>query len=184
MSRLTRQYGTRKNNIHFDAPDYGSRDERCMGYRFGRTVTATSQESRIGRAFYPVRSNSGTWVILLRFLSPTERDSFQSWLALYFQKVSDPYQHPLSPMTVTIPSRAFSQIGYPSATLEYGDSFGTVVYDLIVPFLSVIDVSVSASAGAKYIPPVTDAAALFFAPSNFESTALVNGTGGSAPKVF
>lgn len=165
--------GVAIRNATLDAPGFGVRQERCTILGYGKTFYANEGEGRRFKSFYPVVATSGTWFINLIFTSFHEKEGFNAWLAMYYSRVVDPYESPLMPMTVTVPSRNFRKVGYPVASAEFGDQFGQVTYQMMLQFKSASDPTLTRFYASKFKPPISDEAAKFFYPDGNLSNAEV-----------
>lgn len=169
MSRIG---GVRKTNATLDAPGYGRKDVVVTTLGHGMSIVGSDGESRRFRAYYPFVRTSGAWYIEAVCAELRERDELHMWLLGHVSRCIDPYKAPLNPMTISVPSRNFVKVGYPTATLDFGDAFGRASYHTIINFCSASDPTVSGVGASRYIPPLRDSAARHFYPAGVQETTI------------
>lgn len=164
--------GQRTNNCRLDAPGYGTMDIPIVTLGYGMNITAQVGESRRSRTFYPYIKTPGMWYIEAAFSDVDQRNVMHRWLISYIMRITDQWQDTLSPITVTVSSRSFIRTGYPTSSLQLGDSMGIGVYKTVVQFASAIDPLLVSTAGSKYASPTRDPAARAFYPADDQAHAL------------
>lgn len=162
--------GVRKNNCRLEAPGYGAMDIAIITLGYGMAIAAYVGESRRSRTFYPYVKTPGLWYIEVAFSDVEQRNLMHRWLISYIMRITDQWQDPLAPITVSVPSGNFIRTGYPTSSLQLGDTMGTSVYHSVVQFANAIDPLLVG--GSKYAPPTRDPAARAFYPSDDQSHKL------------
>lgn len=96
----------------------------------GIQMVYTESEARVARAFYPHRSAMEQFSVVVLLKNWDERTDFTSWLASYASYAINPniIQDTFPWMTVTIPSRRFTQIGVPLTGYEWGAHTGMMMF--------------------------------------------------------
>lgn len=164
--------GQRKNNCRLEAPGYGVMDIPIITLGYGLQVTAQIGESRRQRTFYPYIKTPGMWYIETAFSDVDQRNLMHRWLIAYIMRITDQWQDPLAPITVIVASRDFIKTGYPTSSIQLGDSMGVGVYNTVVQFASAIDPLLASKNGSQYSSPTRDAEARKFYPSDDQSHSL------------
>jgi len=164
--------GAKSASGSISAPGYGSVDLAVTSLGYGVSVAHSVGESRRSRTFYPNVKTSGAWYIEVSFPEVKERSAFAGWMLFYIARITDPYQQPLAPMTVSVPSSNFMKTGYPTSSIDFGDAVGTAVYRMVVQFTSASDPLLLSSSGSRYSPPSRDSAARNFYPAGIQSSSL------------
>ena len=150
--------GVHRLNATVSVPNWSSRSIMITGLGFGKTVASSESEARRMKAFYSKRATSGLWFVEAIFTTYEEYMDFQSWLLLYYNRISDPRLAPLNPMTVKVPKRNFEKVGYPVAELNFGDYVDRVTYPITLNFVSASEPDVRALSASKYAPPLREVA--------------------------
>lgn len=109
---------------------------RCDMIAHGTQMVAEESQARLRRAYYPHRVSTQQFSIRVILIGYPERRSLSNWLASYSSFVLDPdisgINYPT--MSVTVPSRDFSQRGVPLSGFEWGDHVGSMVFTPTITF--------------------------------------------------
>lgn len=103
---------------------------RAGAISHGVQMIFTESEARTARAFYPHRSAAEQFSVVVLLKNWNERTDFTSWLSGYANYAVNPnIVQPYFPwMTVTIPSRNFTQFGVPLTGYEWGAHTGMMMF--------------------------------------------------------
>lgn len=159
--------GTRVYNGYIHAPWFARRDLIIVALNHGMNIVLNEGESRFHRTVYPFVRTSGTWFVRVVFTSMAERNDFNSVLVNYIERVSDPEQPMLPPMTLSVPSEQFTKVGFPVSAIEYDDEVPRVIWGSTVAFKSASNPELQESGASRYRPPLSDAAARKFYPTAY-----------------
>lgn len=163
--------GARRDSCTVTIPGMGSKSLPVVTLGYGVSVAHSVGEARSQRTFYPFIKTSGQWYIEAHFSSANERNDFHRWVFAYIRRITDPNSTPLPPMVVSVPSRKFSKVGYPTSSVEFGDAVGTAVYRSIVQFTSASDPTGRAD-GSQFSAASSDYVASQFYPGGSQAGAL------------
>jgi hypothetical protein len=164
--------GNHKTNCTLDAPGYGAYKLLITQVTYGKNIVANQTEARRFGAFYPQVATSGEWSVTAEFPTWAMCNNFMTWIAGYYNRVTDSSRSPLLPMTVSVPSRQFRKMGYPALTAEFGDEFGKIVWTVPIPFVSASDPTITGNYASKFVPAVRDrVVSNSLAPSGTQSSA-------------
>lgn len=109
---------------------------RCDMIVHGTQMVAEESQARLRRAYYPHRVSTQQFSIRVILIGYPERRSLSNWLASYSSFVLDPdisgVNYPT--MSITVPSRDFSQRGVPLSGFEWGDHVGAMVFTPTITF--------------------------------------------------
>ena len=148
--------GTSRTNCTIDAPGFGSLKIMVDMLSYGKKVISNESEARRFKAFYPQIASSGQWVVRGVFPSWAQHHFFMSWMAAYYNRVTDTSRSPLLPMTVSVPKRNFRRQGYPVLETKFGDEFGKVLWTVAIPFVSASEPTINRVYASKYVGSVID----------------------------
>lgn len=145
--------GSRNFNASLSAPGYGEFRLVVTTLGHGMKVIANQGESRNQRTLYPYARTSGAWYVETQHGNPEERDELSRWLLTYIKRVSSPWvDNAPRPITLTVPSRDFVKLGYPTSSIEFGDEATAFSWPMLVGFSSASDPTSSALSASRYIP--------------------------------
>ena len=159
--------GQRKFNCLLSVPTYGDFPVVATTLGYGMTVVANVGEARAARTFYPDVRTSGPWYVDTAHGNREERDEMNSWLYMMLRRASNPWtDRPISPITVTIPARDFVKTGYPTGSLNFGDSTGKSDWNSRITFSSASDPTTSILDASRYVAAKNSDAAKNFYPGS------------------
>lgn len=159
--------GVRKFNCLFSVPTYGDFPVVATTLGYGMNVVANTGEARAARTFYPFVRTSGSWYVETAHGNREERDELNSWLYMLVRRASNPWSdRPLPPITVTVPARNFVKTGYPTGSIDFGDSSGKANWSTLVKFSSASDPTSSILDASRYVAATNSDAAKNFYPGS------------------
>lgn len=103
---------------------------RAGAISHGIQMIYTESQARTARAFYPHRSAMEQFSLVVLLKNWDERTDFTSWLSRYANYAVNPdvIQSSFPWMTVTVPSRSFTQYGVPLTGYEWGAHTGMMMF--------------------------------------------------------
>jgi hypothetical protein len=103
---------------------------RAGAISHGVQMVYTESEARTARAFYPHRSAMEQFSVVVLLKNWNERTDFVNWLSSYANFAIDPNVNTsyFPWMTVSIPSRKFTQLGIPLTGYEWGAHTGMMMF--------------------------------------------------------
>lgn len=120
---------------------YSNGATRVYGVRAGNLshgvqMVSAEDEARVARAYYPHKSASQQFSVQVLLKDWTERNDFMNWLATYAQWALDPNvaRAAFPFMSVSVPSRNFSQTGLPLTGYEWGAHTGMMMFSPTIVF--------------------------------------------------
>lgn len=109
---------------------------RAGAISHGLQMIFTESAARTARAFYPHRSAMEQFSLVVLLKDWAERTDFVNWLSSYANYAINPdvVQLNFPWMTVTVPSRGFTQYGVPLTGYEWGAHTGMMMFSPQVLF--------------------------------------------------
>jgi hypothetical protein len=103
---------------------------RAGALAHGVQMIASQDAARTQRAYYPHRTATERFSVVVLLKNWDERRDFTNWLASYGSYAIDPevLQTPFPWMTVSVPSRQFLQYGVPLQGYEWGAHTGQMMF--------------------------------------------------------
>jgi hypothetical protein len=104
----------------------------------GIQMVFEESEARTARAFYPHRAAMEQFQLTVLLKDWNERNDFVNWMSTYANYAIDPdiVQTTFPWMTVSVPSRGFSQVGIPLTGYEWGAHTGMMMFEPVIVFES------------------------------------------------
>lgn len=119
--------------------NYSDRHVRATAVYMGVSFIASEDESRVRRAFYPVRATSGSFGSQFAFKSWAELNSFVAWLRGYLDRIANPHSVNVGPISFILPSRNLVKVGVPKGGVIYEDRFDSLTYYVNLQWLGTSD---------------------------------------------
>jgi len=126
------------HNCTLSASGYGTYAVDAVRIQHGMGIVASSDQSRIGSAFYPTKRTSGSFGIVVEFADHSEYEKFSKWIEAYCRRISNPDTSGVGQMRVQCPAVEFDKIaiisGERGAAATYGDDWDAVKYACTINF--------------------------------------------------
>lgn len=163
--------GAKKVNCTMVAPGYGRLDLSVVVLGHGMSIASSAGVARTKRTFYPFVRTSGAWYVQAAFATTEERQAANAWMLLYTSQMVDASRPTtIRPIAVTVASEGFFKLGYPTASIEFGDLANAGAWFTRYQFTSATDPEVT-SRNASRFRPARDSAAANFYPGGLNSSA-------------
>lgn len=127
---------------------------RVKSVTFGTMMVADESHARTHRAYYPHRTAPERFQIVVMLKGWGERRDFVNWMSYYGEYVLDPdlRQGDFPSMTVSVPSRDFSNQGVPlEGGYIWGERVGNMYFELPIVFETAIDVGQKTKPKTSYV---------------------------------
>lgn len=116
---------------------------RCSQIGIAWSLNAEESHARRTRAFYPHQRTQGDFSLQFQCKGWAEQRTLMNWFRAYAgvimaagtanRRVVPP------PMAVSVPSRKFLRLGFPTTGFTFGDHLGSMLFTPTITFISVSD---------------------------------------------
>jgi hypothetical protein len=141
-----------------------------LGY--GMFVASNEKATRHQRVFYPFVRTSGLWYVNAVFTDYARWRQFQNWLFGYLILATDPHHKTMQPITVEVASEDFKKVGYPTSTIDFGNTWDKSAYETNIGFASASDPETMMGNASQYHTAANDDWAWQFDPGGFQANIL------------